>query len=263
MVVPNETRATYNLANFTIKDMTACGKVLRTFDAGAASMEEVAGRIVRYFFAILTAEKGERASSLVRFFKTHPYGELDDELQQRARKMLGREPDSPAMRCLVLLGTAGEKPAWNARRSSQGHQAIPLPNEASIQQIPMFSVLIREMGLEARSFIKPDPKLLLDLEQKNFSVFHIADALGSPYIPAQEDFVIPCGIRSVLGFGGLLPSGDIFAVILFLKVPVSRELAELFTTLSLNVKIALLPFDRAVFARTTKRVGSSREKRKA
>jgi hypothetical protein len=253
----------YNLANFTIKDMTACGKVLRTLDAGAASMEEVAGRIVRYFFALLVDEQGERAASLVRFFKTHPYGELDAELQQRARQMLGREPDTPAMRCLVLLGTAGEKPAWNARRSSQGHQAIPLPSEEAIQQIPMISILLKEMGLEASALIKPDPKLLLDLEQKNFSVFHVADALGSSYIPAQEDFVIPCGIRSALGFGGLLPSGDIFAVLLFLKVPVSRELAELFTTLSLNVKIALLPFDRAVFARTKKRIASSREKSKA
>jgi hypothetical protein len=127
----------------------------------------------------------------------------------------------------------------------------------------MISVLLRAMGLEASALIKPDPKLLLDLEQKNFSVFHVADALGSSYIPAQEDFVIPCGIRSALGFGGLLPSGDIFAVLLFLKVPVSRELAELFTTLSLNVKIALLPFDRAVFARTKKRIASSREKSKA
>lgn len=252
----------YNLAHFTIKDMTACGKVLRTFDAGAASMEEVAGRIARYFFTILVDEEGERAASLVRFFKTHPYGELDAELQQFARQMLGSEPVSPAMTCLVLLGTAGEKPAWNARRSSQGHQAIPLPSEDSIQQIPMISILIKEMGLEASALIKPDPKLLFDLEQRNFSVFHVADALGNPYIPAQENFVIPCGIRSVLGFGGLLPSGEIFTVLIFLKVPVSRELAELFTTLSLNVKIALLPFDRAVFARTAKPDGSSREERK-
>ena len=41
------------------------------------------------------------------------------------------------------------------------------------------------------------------------------EAAGSPYIPAQEDFVQPVGIRSVLGFGGMLPGGDIFVVILF------------------------------------------------
>jgi hypothetical protein len=61
--------------------------------------------------------------------------------------------------------------------------------------------------------------------------------------------VIPHGIRSVLGFGGVLPSGDLFAMILFSRVRIPREIAELFKTLSLNVKVALLPFvDRRVFA---------------
>jgi hypothetical protein len=261
MNVHNENPATCSLANFSIRDMTACGKVLRTMGAGASSMEEVAGRIVRYFFDTLVDGKGGQACSLVRFFKTHPYGELDDELQRFARNLLVCVPALPDMRCLVLLGTAGEEEAWNSRMTSQGHQAIPLPSEEAIQQIPMISILIRELGLQPSALIKPDPKLLPDMEQRNFTVFHISDALDSPHIPAQKEFVIPCGIRSVLGFGGLFPSGDIFAVIMFLKVPVSRELAELFTTLSLNVKIALLPFDRAVFARTTKMIGSSREKR--
>jgi len=248
---------TCNLFNFSIKEMMSSGKVLRNIGSKAASMEEVAERIVRYFFDLLVDEKGERAASLVRFFKTHPYGELDEELQQFARKMLGREPASAAMKCLVLLGTAGEEAAWNSRRRSQGHQAIPLPSEEAIQQIPMIYNLIRQLGLETSALIQPDPKLLLDMAQREFSVFHIADARNSPYIPAQQEFVSPCGIRSVLGFGGLLPSGEIFAVILFLKVSISREMAELFTTLSLNVKLALLPFEEAIFARTAKRVDSS------
>jgi hypothetical protein len=54
--------------------------------------------------------------------------------------------------------------------------------------------------------------------------------------------VIPYGIRSVLGFGGILHTGDLFAVIIFSKVPIVRNTAELFKTLALNVKIALLPF---------------------
>ena len=111
----------------------------------------------------------------------------------------------------------------------------------------MICNLIKQLGLEVSMVVKSDPKLILDMEQKTFNVFHVPEALGSPYIPAQKEFVIPYGIKSVLGFGGLLPSGDIFTTILFLKIPISREFAELFTTLSLNVKIALLPFDNAVF----------------
>ncbi len=55
------------------------------------------------------------------------------------------------------------------------------------------------------------------------------------------------GVRSVLGFGGMLPLGDIFCVILFSKVAIPRETAELFRTLALNVKLAALPFQEAVF----------------
>jgi hypothetical protein len=48
----------------------------------------------------------------------------------------------------------------------------------------------------------------------------------------------------VLGFGSLLPSAEIFAVIVFSKVPIAREIADRFQTLALCAKIALLPFDR-------------------
>lgn len=248
MYIHDKIRTMCNLTSFSIREMTSCGKILRSLGEGASNMEEVAGRIVRYFFDVLVDEHGKRACSLVRFFKTHPYGELDKELQHVTADMLGNEPASAAMRCMVLLGTAGEEEAWNSRKTSRGHQAIPLPNEEAINRIPMFHILIRELGVQPSALVKPDPKLLLDMEQRNFTVFHLADALGSPYIPAQNEFVIPYDIRSALGFGGLFPSGDIFAVIMFLKIPITREAAELFTTLSLNTKIALLPFDRATFA---------------
>ena len=60
-----------------------------------------------------------------------------------------------------------------------------------------------------------EPDLVLELEQKNYNVFFVEDAIGSPYIPAQDDFVVPYGVRSVLGFGGLMPSGQVFAALLF------------------------------------------------
>ena len=46
------------------------------------------------------------------------------------------------------------------------------------------------------------------------------------------EFVIPFGIRSVLGFGGMLPSGNVFAVILFAQIHVPRDIAEFFKTLA-------------------------------
>lgn len=237
----------YNVAHFTIREMTECGKALRSIGEGAGSMEEVAGRTVNYFYDRLVDEDGRRACSLVRFYKTHSYGELDSELQDFAGKMLDGAPALSDMKCLVLLATAGEAPGWNFRRSSRGHQAIPLPSEEAVSHAPMVSNLITQLGLSVPMVVKPEPALILDMEQRTFNVFHVPKAPGSPFIPAQSEFVIPYGIESVLGFGGLLPSGDMFALIMFLKVPVPAEAADLFKTLSLNVKMGILPFERAVF----------------
>lgn len=245
----DETPAPYDLANFTIRDMTESGIFLRKSGERAKSMEEAADRIVRYLYdKLIDGRTGQHACALVRLFKTHYYEGLDDERQSFARKMLGDSPATPEMKCLVLLATIGEKAEWTARSSSKGHQAIPLPSEQAVRQIPMIKNLIGQLGLDINMIVKPDPNLLLDMEQQTYNVFFVPEALGSLHIPAQEEFVIPHGIKSVLGFGGVLPSGDMFTVIMFLKVGITQEVAALFKTLSLNVKMALLPFDRAVFS---------------
>lgn len=241
-------RAFYDVTNFTIREMSECGKAMRTMGKDSASMEDTAGRVVRHFYDGLVDAEGERASALVRFYKTHPFGDLDSELQGFARALLGGQSPSAEMKCLVLLATAGDKAEWNSRKSSQGHKAIPLPNEEAVHQAPMVSNLIAQLGIPLGMVIKPEPDLLLEMEQKTYNVFHVPEALGSPYIPAQQEFVVPCGIRSVLGFGSLLPSGEMVAVIMFFKVPILREAANLFKALSLSVKMAVLPFGRTVFS---------------
>jgi len=241
-------RATYDLSNFTIREMSQCGKAMRALGQGSASMEGTAGKIVRHFYDGLVDAEGERASALVRFYKTHPFRDLDGELQGFALDLLGGTPPSPELKCLVLLATAGDKTEWNSRKSSQGHKAIPLPNEEAVHQAPMVRSLINQLGIPLGMVIRPEPGFLLDMEQRTYNVFLVQEALGSAYIPAQREFVIPCGIRSVLGFGGLLPSGEMFAVIMFFKVPITRQTADLFKALSLSVKMALLPFDGAVFS---------------
>jgi len=241
--------ARYDINHFTIREMTECGKALRTIGEGARSMEEVADRIVRYLYDnLIDGETGMRACALVRMFKTHAYEGLDAELQEFAQKMLGDKPAYPGMKCMVLLATTGDEQQWRSRKTSKGHKAVPLPSEEAINEIPMFLPLIEQFGMKADMLIKPDPKFLLDLEQRAYNVYYVPEALGNPYISAQKGFIIPYKIRSILGFGGLLPSGEMFAVPIFFKVPVSREAADLFRPISLNVKIAILPFGKAVFA---------------
>jgi hypothetical protein len=83
---------------------------------------------------------------------------------------------------------------------------------------------------------------MVDATEHTFNVFHVPNAVGSPYIPAQKEFVIPYGVQSVLGFGGLLAPGELFATILFSRTPIPRDVADLFKSLALNVKVAMLPF---------------------
>ena len=249
MNILNERKITYDLKKYTIRDITECGRALRRVDDGVASMEEAAGRIVRHLYEnMIYGQNEDSACSLVRFFKTHPYENLNDELKAFALNMLGGSAPLPETKCLTLLGTVGENQDWNRRSTSKGHQAIPLPSEEVVHQIPMMRNVIKQLGLSVSSVVKPDPALLLDMEQKTYSVFLVPEALGSPYIPAQEGFVVPYGIKSVMGFGGILPSGDLFVIIMFLKTVVSRETADLFKNLSLNVKLAILPFETRVFS---------------
>jgi hypothetical protein len=52
----------------------------------------------------------------------------------------------------------------------------------------------------------------------------------------------------VVGFGGSLASGDLFAVILFSRVTVSASVADRFRTLALDVKTLFFPYgDSAIF----------------
>ena len=106
----------------------------------------------------------------------------------------------------------------------------------------MIASLLRQMGLKLDAALYPDSRLILDADQHTFNVFHVQHAPGSPSIPAQAEFVMSYGIRSVLGFGGLLPGGELFTVIMFSRVTIPRETADMFRTIALGVKLALLPF---------------------
>src|SRR5262249_3032146 len=226
--------------HFSLRDMTDCSSALRKMGDTADTMEAVAEKTVRYLYENIDDGKGDRACALVRLFKTHRIDELDAELREFALAQLGDYPGTPDMKCLVLLGTAGAKPQWNHREQSAGHRAIPLPSPEFVRAFPMISMLFKQFGVEVHELLKPEPGLIMDMAQTSFNVFYVPHAAGSPYVPAQTDFVRPFAIQSVLGFGGVLPGGDLFAVILFSKIHIPRETAELIKPLALSVKVALL-----------------------
>ncbi|MGB3509281.1 MAG: response regulator [Microcoleaceae cyanobacterium] len=233
----------HNLTQFTLRDMVECGLKLRQLGNEAKTMEETSNRIIRYLYEnFVDSDTGQKSCALIRFFKTHHFEALDTHLQEFAGQMLEKNIPSEELKCLTLLATIGEQEEWNNRFNSKGHQAIPLVSREVVEKIPMISQLIYQFGLDINSLLKPEPEKLIELEQKNYNVFYIPDAVSSSYIPAKENFVIPFGIQSVLAFGGLLPDGNLFTVIIFSKVKIPRSTAEMFSTLALSIKTAILPF---------------------
>jgi len=240
-----------DLAKFDLNDMIECGRAVRKAGEAASSMEEAAGEIIQLLRRTLVdGETGEANCPLIRCFKTHPLSQLPPDLEQIAQGSLSHKrslrPDLP---CLTLLATVGDVEPWNDRRSSRGHAAIPLESVEMVERAPMIASLLRQMGLKIETALNPDSRLILDADQHTFNVFHVEQAHGNPSIPAQADFVRPYGIRSALGFGGLLPGGELFTIVMFSRVTIPRETADMFRTIALGVKLALLPFVRgAVFA---------------
>lgn len=240
-------RETFDLQAFGLKEVTLSGAELRRSAGGCVSLEEVGERVVRFFFDRFRGADGQPAFALARLYKTHMYRALPPDVRAWAAACMsdGIVPFD-TMKCLTLLASAGTEPAWNEAARSKGHRAIPLPSAAVIERLPMVAQLIHQLGLETAELLQPSEALLLATDRRTFDVFHVQQAAGSPYIPAQ-DFVEEHGVRSVVGFGGLLPRGELFAVVLFARVEIPRETAELFKTLALNVKTALIPFSDTAF----------------
>ena len=211
-------------------------------------MQGIAGAITTFLREeCIDPATNRRACALVRFYKTHPYaGLLPDDRAFALRLLDGAKP-APGLNCLTLLATAGDEPEWNDRKRSRGHRAVPLVSVKMVESAPMISALIRQFGLNIDAVVSP-PKMAESLAGKTYNVFHVPNALGSDAIPAQTEFVIPYGVKSALGFGGVLRSGDLFAVIMFTKVAISDETAGRFRNLALEVKTLLFNCDsEAVF----------------
>ena len=236
-------RALFDLSEFGLGGMTRLGAKLREAGEGAESLEDAADRIVGLLYESLADASGAKNCVLARLFLTRRQGDLEPSLQDVGARLMAGKPLTPETRCLTLVATRGAEPAWCVPSESRGHQSIPLPSTEVVSSIPMVSQLLAQLGLDPAIVVDPSSELLLERDQTSYNVFFVPDALGSAHIPAQAEFVEPYGVRSVIGFGGLLPSGSVFAVLLFARVLVPTSTADMFRNAAMNTKLALLPFD--------------------
>lgn len=247
----------FSIETFSLQDMTELSGELRELGAGARTQEEIADRIVNGLYNGFTAkDESEKAFVLVRFFVSLSYKDLESPLKRFVESRRGDHQDlRPETRCLTLLATCGEQEKWCDRTKSLEHRAIPIDSPDLATELPMVALLCKQFGIESNSVADVvlshpersshgvatvDSNVVMDQDQATFNVFFVPEALNSPYIYAQEEFVKPYGVKSVLGYGGILSAGQIFAVIMFSRAPIKREIAQRFKPLALATKNALL-----------------------
>lgn len=229
---------TYRLDEFGIDGMLVCTAALRTMGSGATTVQDAADDMVRYLRAVLVDGDGRPVCALVRLYKTHALAGLPADLQEFAAATTGKAL-APDTRVLTLIASAGDEAEWNDVTQSKGHRAIALPDADAVERYPMIAQLIAQLGIEVAAVVAPSAGLLVAADRTEYNVFHVEQAAGSASIPAQ-DFVEAYGIRSAVGFGGLLPRGDMYAVVMFSRVPVGRLSAQLFRSIAIGVSLPLI-----------------------
>lgn len=236
----------YNHTPFTSKDLAKCSLVLRHLGKKAASMQDSSQKIVDYIYEhFYDSETGQNSCALVRLFKTHPYGALEDSLQASARCLMTPTIPVADMKCWTLLAAAGKETHSNYSLVNK-NIVIPLVNQEFVAEMPGISEMILRFGLDIPTVLGMDREKMLESEHKLLNAFYISNAKDSPFIGEQDSLIIPYGVKSVLGIGGLLPSGSLFVVMIFLKIQISQNMAEMLKNLALAIKTSLLPFDDEV-----------------
>lgn len=236
------------LSTFSIGDMLDSSSALRTVGATADSMESAAQRTVNWLRTHLVDEHGASAVALARVLTTVGYCDLPADLAARAEQLDARVAEEPTRRCAVLLGTAGERPEWNDVDASINQRVIPLSTGRDDRTDDVHALL------DALGF---DPAHLPEHLPASSSVAAGSTGAGSPFrlLYMSDDiaehpstagrFCAEAGIRSVLTFGNTLADGSAFAVLLASTAPLDHDMAELFESIGLSIRLTLLPFTRA------------------
>ncbi len=230
----------FTLGRFGLGDVVSLCSRLPGAVSSPTSMEEAATALVRFLRgAFLDPASGRPELVLARCFLTVPTEALPGDLRELARAAL-TEPPPPDMRCLTLLGTDGDLAQWRDHRQSVSHRVLPLASKDAVAAAPMVAGLVEQVGLGVQRLLDVAELEAVERHEESLDVFYVPEASGSPKVPDQQ-FVRSHGVRSVLGFGSVLPGGDLFVVVLFSRTPVEAEVAAMFGTVAMAAKLALLP----------------------
>lgn len=182
------------------------------------SLEEAAQRCVAMIY-----DQFRESVVLARFYAVIPFDKLPVEAQRFATGVAASrgatEPLHDDTKVLSLLGTHGELSAWNDRRASRGHLAIPLISSAFVEEIPMVSRMLKELGFPIEWLTGASKAVTTDIFGRLGGFFFVEDAVtavdhqGRKIIPAQ-DFVAQHRIKTVFGTAGMYVRSRMFVTLI-------------------------------------------------
>jgi hypothetical protein len=229
--------------NVTVPSITALRGKIEKRIKGRTCLEDAAQKYTDVIY-----EEFKDSIVLVRLFATVPFGELPAPNQKFVNRLAASAGISSLvsdqMLVLSLLGTRGEKAAWNNRRNSQGHVGIPLASGDFIEAIPMMSRLLKELGLGLDWIDSGDTQIVAKTIGAAAGVFYVpnakttVDQKGRKIIAAQ-DFVSTYNVKTVFGLGGGYLTSNVFATnIVFTRETIKKRQTELFIPMMYTFKTA-------------------------
>ena len=193
-----------------------------------STFEEAAQFSVKHIYESFLDDVGEPMFALVRVFRACTPSELPPEQDS---------PPSDDPKWLALFGTVGTEPAWNDRLQSIGHRIIP----AGAFSTPMLKASFEALGFASLGETEFVRNVGATASYTKF--FHVEEADGSPYIVAQDEFVKPYGIQSVIGIGSPFASGAFYMCLGFSKKSITNDEAQRFSQLSPFISTLLANYD--------------------
>lgn len=222
------------LAEFSIDDLEIFSEALRTIGDGAHGIEGAAARVTAYLDERLAGLDGDRACVNLSLHMTHPFAGLPPERQAQAASLDPSVTASTA--CLTPLSIAG-----HVDEAEPGGVALPL-TDPMFSTRPILLTSLQAMGLNRELATERTEVVLSGVHRKELEAFLVPDLRVSDLLgPDERERVQALGIRSLLGIGGGLPTGDLFVLFLFARDVVTDRSAYLLRALAPAIKATLIP----------------------
>jgi hypothetical protein len=231
------------MITLTQEEYGALGRQLM-LDCQSLTSHEAASQHITETLYNRVQSDGEPAFALVRIYRLTRVEELPPDLSALT------EPADQFV--MALTGTYGQEEAWRQRKDSVGHKFVSLTKIAIPAKIPMFEqLLVRDMGVDLETL--HGTRDVLKSAKASGGTFYIENVPESPVIPAQDQFVKPYSVKSLVGFGGVIAGADrratLYSLIGFSRVPFTEAMAKDFQSMQVFVGTALASKrEQAIFA---------------